>query len=158
MLIEVASLDIEEEERKTLFKKSMTDWLKQQPDSLLAKLGFKGPNADDHIRKSAELYFSPWMRYFLKYDPAPVLTKIQIPFLALNGEKDIQVSAKENLAGFDQLLKKAGNKNVKVVLLPNLNHLFQHAKTGGADEYGVIEETIAPEVLEIMNNWILKIK
>ncbi|WP_082461653.1 alpha/beta hydrolase family protein [Pedobacter sp. PACM 27299] len=158
MLIEVASLDIGEEERKTLFKKSMTDWLKQQPDSLLVKLGFKGPNADDHIRKSAELYFSPWMRYFLKYDPAPVLTKIQIPFLALNGEKDIQVSAKENLAGFDQLLKKAGNKNVKVVLLPNLNHLFQHAKTGGADEYGVIEETIAPEVLEIMNNWILKIK
>ncbi|WEK20902.1 MAG: alpha/beta fold hydrolase [Candidatus Pedobacter colombiensis] len=158
MMIQLASLNISEGERKNMFKKSMAEWLKQQPDSFLVKLGFKGPNGDDNIRKSAGMFFSPWMRYFVKYDPAPVLSKIQIPFLALNGGKDVQVSAKENLAAFDQLLKQGGNKDVKVVLLPNLNHFFQNAETGKGSEYAIIEETISPEVLDIMTNWILKIK
>jgi len=35
-----------------------------------------------------------------------------------------------------------------------LNHLFQHAKTGQVSEYVTIEETISPEVLNIMKNWI----
>ncbi|MNL43294.1 hypothetical protein D3C87_1658010 [compost metagenome] len=94
------------------------------------------------------------MRSFLKYDPATTLTKIKIPVLALNGEKDVQVSAQENLSGFKTLLTKAGNKNFKVIAMPGLNHLFQHAKTGLVSEYVTIEETISPEVLNIMKNWI----
>jgi len=37
---------------------------------------------------------SPWFRYFLKYDPRPVLAKVTCPVLALNGEKDLQVPPK----------------------------------------------------------------
>src|SRR5690606_32235180 len=98
--------------------------------------------------------FLPWMRYFIKYDPATTLTKIKIPVLALNGEKDIQVSAKENLAGFNTLLTQAGNKNFKIISFPNLNHFFQLSETGGVSEYAIIEETISPEVLDIMTKWI----
>ena len=36
----------------------------------------------------------PWMRWFLKHDPAPVLKKVKCPVLALTGEKDLQVKAK----------------------------------------------------------------
>jgi uncharacterized protein len=38
--------------------------------------------------------------------------------------------------------------------LPGLNHLFQHATTGGTEEYGAIAETFAPEVLEQLAAWI----
>jgi hypothetical protein len=38
--------------------------------------------------------------------------------------------------------------------LDNLNHLFQPCETGAISEYGQIEETISPEVLEIMTEWI----
>ena len=35
-----------------------------------------------------------------------------------------------------------------------LNHLFQKCKTGAIAEYGQIEETIAPEVLAKISDWI----
>lgn len=38
--------------------------------------------------------------------------------------------------------------------LPGLNHLFQHCETGAVAEYAQIEETISPEVLEIITAWI----
>ena len=40
--------------------------------------------------------------------------------------------------------------------MPGLNHLFQTAATGSPSEYGGIEETIAPAVLEKISSWILK--
>jgi hypothetical protein len=75
--------------------------------------------------------------------------------LALNGEKDLQVSSVENLPAIEKALKKAGNKSVKTIELPGLNHLFQHCKTGLPEEYGNIEETFSPEALKIISDWIL---
>ena len=37
----------------------------------------------------------PWFRYFITFDPAPVLRKVKVPVLALNG--DLQVGWKQNL-------------------------------------------------------------
>ena len=100
---------------------------------------------------------SPWFRFFLKFDPRPVLENVTVPVLALNGEKDLQVPAKENLEEIDKALKIAGNKNYKIIMLPNLNHLFQTAKTGSPSEYGNIEETFSPLALRIMTEWILEV-
>ena len=75
--------------------------------------------------------------------------------LALNGEKDLQVSAKENLPAIEKALKSSGNNSVKTVKLPELNHLFQHCKTGLPAEYNAIEETFSPEALKIISDWIL---
>ncbi len=77
------------------------------------------------------------------------------PVLAINGEKDLQVPAKENLAEIDKALKAGGNLNVKTVELPGLNHLFQPCKTGSPSEYGAIETTIAPEALKTIGDWIV---
>jgi len=148
--------DATDNDLKPAFAKFMETWLKQQPESFLSQAGFKGPNANSYINTLAANLYLPWMRYFNNYDPAAALTKLTIPVLALNGEKDTQVSAKENLAGFDSLLTKAGNKHFKTMAMPGLNHLFQHANTGQLSEYGKIEETISPEVLEIITQWIQK--
>jgi hypothetical protein len=45
---------------------------------------------------------------------------------------------------------------VTIKEFPGLNHLFQTCKTGAVSEYGAIEETLAPAVLETIGNWILK--
>ncbi|MBO9670341.1 MAG: alpha/beta fold hydrolase [Sphingobium sp.] len=95
---------------------------------------------------------NPWFRYFLRYDPAPNLRAIKVPVLALNGSLDRQVPPKENLAAIKAALND--NKDVTIVELPGLNHLFQTAKTGGVGEYDQIEETVAPVALEQMANWI----
>jgi pimeloyl-ACP methyl ester carboxylesterase len=108
------------------------------------------------INAQMPLYLSNWFRYFLLFDPAPVLEKVTVPVLALVGDKDLQVPPKENLALIEAALKKGGNKNVTIVLMPGLNHLFQAATTGLPAEYGTIQETINPAALQTMSDWILK--
>jgi pimeloyl-ACP methyl ester carboxylesterase len=99
---------------------------------------------------------TPWFRTFLVLDPIDYLSKVHCPLLALNGSLDVQVPAKENLKGIEKALIFGGNSSYSIEEIPGANHLFQQAKTGNIDEYGKIEETMSPEVLEKIANWIGK--
>ncbi len=118
----------------------------------LIEAGTPEVRADSQIKQLN----SPWMRYFLTYDPSVALRKVHCPVLALNGAKDVQVSAPQNLPAIRAALEAGGNKNVETAELPGLNHLFQSAKTGSPGEYGSIEETMSPLVLEKIAAWILR--
>jgi uncharacterized protein len=102
------------------------------------------------------MLLSAWFRYFVAFDPHPVLKKITVPVLALNGENDLQVSAKENLELIAAALKAGGNKDYTVKSFAKLNHLFQTSQTGAPSEYDKIEETMSPQVLAVISDWILK--
>lgn len=102
----------------------------------------------------AAAMMTPWFRSFIAYDPAPALTKLRCPVLVLSGELDLQVLPDQNLPVIEKALAK-NRRRVTVHRLPGLNHLFQHAKTGSPEEYAAIEETIAPEVLAIIADWIV---
>ena len=93
----------------------------------------------------------PWMQRFVQLDPTPYLKKVKCPVLALNGSKDLQVSAAENLAAITKSVKP---KLLTARQLYGLNHLFQHCDKGLPSEYMLIEETFATETLDIMANWI----
>ena len=107
------------------------------------------------LEGQAALLASPWFRFFLAYDPRPTLAKVRCPVLALNGEKDLQVPPKENLAAIARTLREAGNDRVTIRELPGLNHLFQACTSGAPSEYARIEETFAPAALRIIGDWIL---
>lgn len=111
-----------------------------------------GVNADQQIAFTQ----TPWFRFFLGHDPRPALIKVRCPVLALNGEKDVQVTPKENLRAIEKALKEGGNSDFTIKEMPGLNHLFQTCKTGAFSEYAQIEETIAPAVLELIADWIVK--
>jgi hypothetical protein len=108
------------------------------------------------IESQAKLVVSPWFRFFLTYDPRSALMKVRCPVLAINGEKDLQVPAKENLAAIRLALETGGNKDYTVLALPNLNHLFQTSRTGAISEYAQIEETISPAAMDTISKWILR--
>lgn len=95
---------------------------------------------------------TPYMKHFLTLDSRPLLGNIMCPVLALNGTKDTQVDSESNLDALRSGLQK--NAKNKLEAIEGVNHLFQHCKTGMATEYGNIEETIAPEVLEKMVYWL----
>ncbi|HDZ40239.1 MAG TPA: alpha/beta fold hydrolase [Bacteroidetes bacterium] len=97
----------------------------------------------------------PWLSYFTRSDPAEYYPDIKCPVLALNGEKDCQVMAEKNVSAIVNGLKNSGNQNVTAKVFPGLNHLFQHADTGLPNEYGEIEDTMSPEVLETISEWII---
>jgi pimeloyl-ACP methyl ester carboxylesterase len=96
---------------------------------------------------------SPWFRFFASYEPVPALEKVKCPTLVLFGQKDLQVFPEVNLPPIKEALNKANNEDVTFKVVPNLNHLFQNCKTGSPDEYGAIEETFSPAVLELMSKW-----
>lgn len=108
----------------------------------------------NNIKQTINPVSYPWLRYFIMSNPADYFHLIKCPVLALNGEKDCQVIAEKNITAIVGDLKEAGNKDVTGKVLPELNHLFQHSDTGLPNEYVVIEETMSPEVLETISQWI----
>jgi fermentation-respiration switch protein FrsA (DUF1100 family) len=131
----------------------LTNYIKQ---TLQESPNLKPANmaADDFVKLQVNQLLSPWMLYFLGHNPAKNLEKVKCPVLALNGEKDLQVPPKENLAAIKQALTKGKNKQFIIKELPNLNHLFQECKTGSPDEYAQIEQTFSPTALAEILNWL----
>jgi pimeloyl-ACP methyl ester carboxylesterase len=115
-----------------------------------------GTDIEGHVETQTESIVSPWMRFFVTYDPKPALTRVTCPVLALIGEKDLQVPPRLNLPAIEEALKEGGNPDYTVKELPGLNHLFQTAETGTISEYGKIEETFSPAALELISSWILE--
>jgi pimeloyl-ACP methyl ester carboxylesterase len=109
-----------------------------------------------NLKGGLDAFLVPWTRFFVGYDPRPTLMKMTVPVLAINGEFDQQVSAKENLGLIAAALKDGGNKDYTTVELPKLNHLLQTSQTGALSEYEEIQETFAPLALETITNWIVK--
>lgn len=91
---------------------------------------------------------SNWYDAFLGIDARKYLEQVKCPVLAVNGERDTQVSP----ANLDVV--KALVPGAQTLLLPELNHLLQHATTGEMEEYGEIRETISPEALAAMAAFI----
>jgi len=106
------------------------------------------------VKQGIRQMTTPWFRSLIHQDPVTHLKATKIPTLALFGEKDVQVPPEFNAKLVEDALQKAGNEDYEVRTLANLNHLFQNAETGSVEEYNIIEETFAPEALEIISSWI----
>jgi len=119
-----------------------------------SKGGEAGDSLEAEAGRVADQLLNPWTRSFLSIDPTRYLSTINIPVLAMNGSKDLQVPAEENLKAIGAALRAAGNNRSKLLELDGLNHLFQHAVTGLPEEYGSIVETFAPEALSALGDWI----
>lgn len=89
---------------------------------------------------------------FLLHDPAPALRALDVPVFAFFGEKDLQVPPPQSEGPMRDLL--AGGPDATVRTFPGLNHLMQPTATGAIGEYGTIETTIAPEVLDAVTAWL----
>lgn len=98
--------------------------------------------------------WNKWMVYFLNYDPEPVLAKVQCKVLALNGDKDIQVVSDVNLEGVKKALSKSKSRDYETRVIKGVNHLFQECDVCTVAEYGMLEQTIKPEVLQVVGDWL----
>lgn len=94
---------------------------------------------------------TPYVRHFLTVDVGKLLPKIKCPVLALNGTKDTQVDCDANTTRIE---KGLANCKHSIKKIDGVNHMFQHCNTGIVTEYQQIEETIAPEVLQVVAKWI----
>lgn len=142
-------------ENRVDLKTNLTKLLNETYDKTPAVMIPKNVSKKLHIEYSANRLSSASFIELLNYDPEPILSKVTCPVLALNGEKDIQVTPNENLVGIKTLLLKNGNTNVTIKEIPSLNHFFQECKTGSPMEYKTIEQTFSPIALKEISDWIL---
>jgi uncharacterized protein len=160
MLEEVSGKSPEEAEKDAAREREILELVKNEknPEQLRKELEeeLKAEGPEAQIGMQIKQITSPWFRYFLSYDPAAALRKVRCPVLAIDGEKDLQVSPKQNLPAIRKALEQGGNRNFEVDELPGLNHLFQTAKTGAPSEYAEIEETMSPLAMEKIASWILQ--
>lgn len=117
-------------------------------DSIVADSGLQVPQAIVESLKMSQQTRSPWFDTFLALNPRKYLVKVKCPVLAINGEKDTQVYP-DNLNVIKELVPQA-----KTMPMPGLNHLLQHAVTGELTEYDEIRETISPDVLDAIVQFI----
>jgi pimeloyl-ACP methyl ester carboxylesterase len=139
----------------SVVKKTFTDWKASLADSVLRTLHADLATPEMYAAQiTPELI--PWLKYFISTDPDQFWQKVKCPVLALNGQRDIQVYADQNIPAITASLKKSGNTRVTTIIFPGLNHLFQHCTKCTVAEYNQLEETFAPEVLQAMGDWIQK--
>lgn len=138
----------------TELKRYLEVKLNTLPDSL------KSGSTEEMIAQVLASIDNPWMKEFIRYDPRPALRKVSCPVLALNGSKDLQVPAKENIAAIEKALNEGWSergkkeKHIELCILDGLNHLFQECGTGSPSEYGKIEQTFSPEALTKILDWM----
>jgi len=109
---------------------------------------------DDIAELSYQVDNHPEVISALKYNPADYLPKINCPVLAMNGDKDLEVNAAQNLKAIEKALVSGKNETVTPRTFAGLNHMFQRCNSCTVEEYGALDETINPAVLEFMVRWI----
>ncbi|NER12462.1 alpha/beta fold hydrolase [Leptobacterium flavescens] len=116
----------------------------------------EGMTEKEYVDLQVERILSPWIIYYLRYDPSKALEKVKCPVLALNGAKDLQVLPKENLTAIEEALKRGGNEDIAIKEISGLNHLFQECKTGLPNEYESIKQSFSPIAMDEILTWIKK--
>jgi hypothetical protein len=98
---------------------------------------------------------NPWWRYSISLDVISLYMDLDRPALLLFGGKDVQLNASTNMPLIEEAVKANKKTNIEIQLVEGVNHLFQTADTGSEYEYVQIEETISPDVLKLLSEWIL---
>lgn len=141
-------------ELETRLRAAYADWHAKDEAQL------KADKADnDHFFYPFEGYVhnatGPWYRYNVRFDPTPYFAKIKVPFLGLNGDRDVMIDY-HGLATAATALRQAGNPDVTVQVLPGLNHLLQPCHTCLSTEYSDLNTTLDPVVLRTVGDWLAK--
>ena len=127
---------------------------REEADSLMRQL-LQGWGYDEELTEQTVSQMTlPWMYFFMKYDPTEAIVQTHCPAMLLNGSKDLQVIASQNLPAYERIIAEHGKTNLTLREMPDLNHLFQHCETGSPNEYFTIDETISEEVLEIIEGFV----
>lgn len=142
---------VKKEETSELAKIAMNVFL----ESKGKEIGLEGEELKKHKEQQLAAYqqlLDPWFFAFIKTEPSELIKNINVPVWAGFGEKDVQVNAAINQRALEGLLELRPEN--KIQTYPDLNHLFQQATTGAVSEYGEIEETFSPKVMEDIAAWI----
>jgi len=137
------------------FSKQYETWLKTVWDSIPKKL-LDGSTLGELNAQMTAFFDSEWARQFLAFESATYLQKINLPFLIINGSKDVQVPATANQDAFKANMTPQSLQKSSFYILEGANHLFQKCQTCSLSEYATLEQSLDPMLMERVRAWILE--
>lgn len=109
---------------------------------------YKFPGVADKLNPQIDAMLTTWYRDFLRFDPTEYIRQVNVPWLALNGDKDTQV----DVACLDRIKELCPHADVLV--MPSHNHMFQIAITGFPPEYLGIPYSPSPATISAIIDWL----
>lgn len=98
---------------------------------------------------------TPWLPFFIDYDPLPAARRLRQPVLIVQGATDRQVTA-DQARELDAAIRGAGNRDVTLRVFPELNHLLIHDPDGMPSGYARLgRNQVEPEVLGTIADWLV---
>lgn len=87
------------------------------------------------------------------------LSQVKIPVLAILGKKDSQVDWASTKTFYEQTMGKESPAQLKIVSLPNCNHLMMQCKTGAMfEDLKPFDYRLCPEYYPAMKNWLSRLQ
>ncbi|MCF4100993.1 alpha/beta hydrolase [Gillisia sp. M10.2A] len=93
----------------------------------------------------------PYMKSWMKYDPAIEIKKLDIPVLIINGTADIQVEVK------DAQLLKAAKPEAQLDIIENMNHIFRNVGEDllqNTKTYNEAHRPLHEDLIPVLTNFI----
>lgn len=122
------------------------------PERQRTALGSMESFIQSQIDRQLSAAKSRWFKSLVEYEPSTMVSTLQIPQLALFGEKDMQVFAEKNHQKAEQIQQEG--VLLESVTIPSANHLFQQANTGMPTEYGMLEREFTDGFIETISSWL----
>ncbi|MDP4724075.1 MAG: alpha/beta hydrolase [Crocinitomicaceae bacterium] len=138
----------------TTFNKAYKAWLTQVWDSIPTKL-LDGASQEELLTQMTVFFDQEWARQFLAFESKTYLAQLNLPFLVINGSKDVQVPALSNQEGFKKAMSPVSLEKSTFYVLEGANHLFQQCNACNLAEYASLEQTLDPTVMDWVTAWIL---
>lgn len=95
-----------------------------------------------------------YLCHIIDFDPAPYLSRIRVPVLALFAELDPMVPPEPNVSLLEHALDAGADPTRRIQIFAEGNHMFWRSRTGLRDEYGELEREYLPGFLEAIADWI----
>ncbi|MHC4535618.1 MAG: alpha/beta hydrolase family protein [Planctomycetota bacterium] len=149
-------LEKEWEDLKVTIYEIILKRLKALPKERVKALGDLDTFARRKASQSLRVFQHPRYQFLLRHDFGKDWERVSVPVLALFGELDVQCDASQNKVALKQALARTENDDVKIIIVPDANHLFLKARTGSLSEYATIPKNFASGLLESISTWLLE--
>ena len=127
--------------------------INELPEQQREALGDMNSFIRSQINRQLAAAKTAWFKSFIEYDPQSDISNLQIPMLAIFGEKDSQVILEPNRT-MAESLKENSDLNLTIVEIESANHLFQQSSTGLPSEYGMLDKRFADGFVEEIVEWL----
>lgn len=108
----------------------------------------------EYASATAQRLNLPRVRDAWRFDPIGALGRVSCPVLAIMGGVDVEVPPSAHRPPLERLANTKRNISIREEMF--WNHLLQQTRSRSASNYTEIDETIAPEALEIIRDWCAK--